>query len=108
MDNLMYLIVMWIAAVIFIFIGIYAMNRKKPMWLWSGSSISESNINDVKAYNRAIGKMWCVFSIPLFIGGIVEFFLPIFSILIFALTCTVGVAFIVWYYHKIEEKYFLK
>lgn len=28
MDNLMYLIVMWIAAVIFIFIGIYAMNRK--------------------------------------------------------------------------------
>lgn len=70
MDNLMYLIVMWVAAILFIIIGIYAMNRKKPMWLWSGSQISESNINDVKAYNRAIGKMWCVFSIPMFVGGI--------------------------------------
>ena len=52
MDNIMYLIVMWAAAVIFIIIGIYAMNRKKPMWLSAGSPISESNINDVKAYNR--------------------------------------------------------
>ena len=48
MDNLMYLIVMWIAAILFIIIGIYAMNRKKPMWLWSGSPISESDIKDVK------------------------------------------------------------
>ncbi|MBY0758910.1 hypothetical protein [Sellimonas caecigallum] len=52
MDNIMYLIVMWAAAVIFIIIGIYAMNRKKTMWLGAGSPISESNINDVKAYNR--------------------------------------------------------
>src|SRR5699024_3273939 len=108
MDNLMYLIVMWLAAILFIIIGIYAMNRKKPMWLGAGSQISESNINDVKAYNRAIGKMWCVFSIPLFVGGIVEFILPIYSILILALTCTVGIGLIVWYYHKIEEKYFVK
>lgn len=102
MDNLMYLIVMWIAAILFIIIGIYAMNRKKPMWLWSGSPISESDINDVKAYNRA------VFSIPMFVGGIVEFILPISSILILLLTCTVGIGFVVWYYHKIEEKYFVK
>ena len=108
MDNLMYLIVMWIAAILFIIIGIYAMNRKKPMWLWSGSPISESDINDVKAYNRAIGKMWCVFSITMFVGGIVEFILPISSILILLLTCTVGIGFVVWYYHKIEEKYFVK
>ena len=108
MDNIMYLIVMWAAPVIFIIIGIYAMNRKKPMWLGAGSPISESNINDVKAYNRAIGKMWCVFSIPLFVGGIVEFILPIYSILILALTCTVGIGLIVLYYHKIEEKYFVK
>lgn len=82
--------------------------QKKPMWLWSGSPISESDINDVKAYNRAIGKMWCVFSIPMFVGGIVEFILPISSILILLLTCTVGIGFVVWYYHKIEEKYFVK
>lgn len=52
--------------------------------------------------------MWCVFSIPMFVGGIVEFILPISSILILLLTCTVGIGFVVWYYHKIEEKYFVK
>ena len=108
MDNLMYLIVMWIAAILFIIIGIYAMNRKKPMWLWSGSPISESNINDVKAYNRAIGKMWCVFSIPLFIGGIVEFLLPVYSIIIFAFATVINIGLSVWIYHKIEEKYLSK
>ena len=106
MDNIIYLIIMWATAIIFIVIGVYAMNKKKPMWLWAGSRISESRINDVKAYNRAVGKMWCAFSIPFFISGIVEYFLPIFSIIILALTCSVGIGGIVWYYHKIEEKYF--
>ena len=108
MDSIKYLMVMWIVAVIFIVIGIYVMSRGKPMWLWAGSKISESEINDVKGYNQAVGKMWCVFSIPMFVGGIVEFILPISSILILVLTCTVGIGFVVWYYHKIEEKYFVK
>ena len=108
MDSIKYLMVMWIVAVIFIVIGIYVMSRGKPMWLWAGSKISESEINDVKGYNQAVGKMWCVFSIPMFVGGIVEFILPISSILILLLTCTVGIGFVVWYYHKIEEKYFVK
>ncbi len=106
MDNIMYLIIAWLGALVFITIGIYAMNRKKPMWLWAGSEIPESKIKDVKAYNRANGKMWCMFSIPFFISGIVEFYLPIASVVILALACTMGVGLIIWCYHKIEEKYF--
>lgn len=104
MGKILYFIIMWVAAILFIIIGIYAMNRKKPMWLWTGSQIPESKIKDVKAYNRAVGKMWLIFSILFFIGGIVEFF----SLILFTFTCTVGIGGIVWCYHKIEEKYFIK
>ena len=108
MDSIKYLMVMWIVAVIFIVIGIYVMSRRKPMWLWAGSKISESEINDVKGYNQAVGKMWCVFSIPLFIGGIVEFLLPVYSIIIFAFATVINIGLSVWIYHKIEEKYLSK
>jgi len=39
-------------------IGVYAWKRKKPMWFWSGSTVSENEISDVRAYNRANGIMW--------------------------------------------------
>lgn len=108
MDKILYFIIMWVTAILFIIIGIYAINRKKPMWLWTGSQIPESKIKDVKAYNRAVGKMWLIFSILFFIGGIIDFFSPLFSIILFAFTCIVGIGGIVWCYHKIEEKYYIK
>ncbi|MBR2834365.1 MAG: hypothetical protein IKE43_01425 [Coriobacteriales bacterium] len=43
-------------------LGIYAWHRKAPMWFWSGSSVSEDEITDVPAYNRANGIMWIAFS----------------------------------------------
>lgn len=106
MGNFIYLIIMCLGAVIFIAIGIYAMHREKPMWFWTDSKVPESKIRDVKAYNRANGKMWCVYSVPLFISVVVMFFFPVLSIVILALNGTVGIGGMVWYYHKLEEKYF--
>lgn len=99
---------MWSVALFFIAIGIYARNRKTPMWLWSGYKISADKITDLKAYNRANGKMWCMFSIPLWIIGIIELFVPEMSIIIFAFTCPVYIGWIVFYYRKIEKKYIMK
>ena len=39
-------------------IGIYAWNRKKPMWFWSGKTVKETEISDITAYNHANGIMW--------------------------------------------------
>ena len=39
-------------------VGIFAWHSKKPMWLWSGSTVKEEEITDVPAYNRANGIMW--------------------------------------------------
>ena len=45
-------------SLLFTGIGIYAWKRKKPMWFWSGSTVKESEISDIAAYNKANGIMW--------------------------------------------------
>lgn len=41
--------------------GIYAMHAKRavPFGFWANAEVFE--VNDVRAYNRAVGKLWCVF-----------------------------------------------
>ena len=51
-------------------IGVYAWKRKKPMWFWSGSTVKESEISNIAAYNRANGIMWLVFSLVMWISTI--------------------------------------
>ena len=65
MDSIIWLIIMIPISLLFTRIGIYAWRRKKPMWFWSGSTVKESEISDVAAYNRANGIMWLVFSLIL-------------------------------------------
>lgn len=72
MSNLYFLIIMVPTSLLFTSIGIYAWRRKKPMWFWAGDTVSEDEITDVRAYNRANGIMWLCFSLPLWIGIIVS------------------------------------
>ena len=65
MDNIIWLIIMIPVSLLFTGLGIYAWRRKEPMWFWSGSTVNESEISDVAAYNRANGIMWLVFSLIL-------------------------------------------
>jgi uncharacterized protein with PQ loop repeat len=54
--------IIWvILGIVFIAMGIYNMNSKKekPSGFWANASVGE--IEDVKAYNRALGKLWCVY-----------------------------------------------
>ena len=58
MGNIIWLIIMVPVSMLFTGLGVYAWKRKKPMWFWSGSTVSENEISDVRAYNRANGIMW--------------------------------------------------
>ena len=49
-------------------LGIFAWKRQKPMWFWSGQTVEEDEIADVKAYNRANGMMWIMFSLLMWIS----------------------------------------
>lgn len=47
---------------VFIVIGIRAFSAKKPIGFWANvKAPSVDEISDIRAYNRAMGKMWCVF-----------------------------------------------
>ena len=106
MENIYYLIITWIGAAIMLGVGIYDYKyRTKPVKYGLSNSTSDRKITDVKAYNKAHGKLWYIYSAFLWLGGIFEYFFPEFSIFFFILYSTVGVGASVWYVRKIEEKY---
>ncbi|MBP3339570.1 MAG: hypothetical protein J6L69_09230 [Lachnospiraceae bacterium] len=61
-------IIFVMVALIFVAIGISAFFAKKPMGFFANAEMFE--VTDVKAYNRAVGIMWCIYGIVMIIFGI--------------------------------------
>ena len=74
MERILWLIIMLPISILFTALGIYAWRRKKPMWFWSGSTVREDEISDVRAYNRANGIMWLAFSGVFWIAAVLGLF----------------------------------
>lgn len=56
--------VIWaLAGGVMVAFGIYALSSKRalPFGFWANAKVFE--VSDVRAYNRALGKLWCVFGI---------------------------------------------
>lgn len=56
--------VIWaIMGVLFIVMGVYKFNSRKtePFGFWANAEIVP--IEDVKGYNRALGRLWCVYGV---------------------------------------------
>ncbi|MBQ7919349.1 MAG: hypothetical protein IJ324_05365 [Lachnospiraceae bacterium] len=63
--------ILWtILSVFFVVWGIvtYFAKSAKPFGFWANAEVAE--MKDVKAYNRALGKLWCVYGILLALLGI--------------------------------------
>jgi hypothetical protein len=105
MDNIIWLIIMIPVSLLFTGIGIYALRRKKPMWFWSGSTIEESEISDVIAYNRANGIMWLVFSLIMWVSTILGAMNMNVGGIILTAGCIVCVPILPIVYGKIYRKY---
>ena len=69
-STIIWLIIMAPVSMILTGIGIYAWKREKPMWFWSGSTVKDDEITDIKAYNKANGIMWIAFSAIFWISTI--------------------------------------
>ena len=69
-DNIIWLFIMIPVSLLFTGLGVFAWRREKPMWFWSGSTVKESEISDIPAYNRANGIMWLAFSLLMWISTI--------------------------------------
>ncbi|MBR4905541.1 MAG: hypothetical protein IKZ44_01680 [Clostridia bacterium] len=92
-------------AAFFTGIGIFAWTRKKPMWFWSGSTVKESEITDVPAYNRANGIMWICFSLIYWVAAVLGIFnVKVVGVVIGAGTL-IGIVALIFVYKAIYNKY---
>lgn len=56
--------IIWaIIGILFILMGVYDMKSKKtkPFGFWANADVIP--VEDVKGYNRALGKLWCVYGV---------------------------------------------
>ena len=105
METIIWTLVSVPVSALFTGLGIFAWNRKKPMWFWSGSEVREEEIADIPAYNRANGIMWLVFSVFLWISAILGMCHQMTAGLILEVVCFAGLPILALVYRKIYAKY---
>lgn len=98
-------IIVFGCAILFLSIGLYAERLEKPMWFYSGTSIDPSEITDLKAYNKENARMWKRYSLWFFGSGIAYFWSIGLSLTLLVLACTLGMGILVFTYNNIEKKY---
>jgi len=98
-------IIFVMVALIFVAIGISAFFAKKPMGFFANAEMFE--VTDVKAYNRAVGIMWCIYGIVMIIFG-----MPLlagqnspYALISMAGVVVETIALVVVYVLVIEKKY---
>ena len=105
MESIVWLIIMAPVSLLFTGLGVYAWKRKKPMWFWSGSTVEESEISDIPAYNKANGLMWLAFSAILWISTVFGCMNAKTGGMILIAGCVLGVPALPIVYGKIYKKY---
>ncbi len=104
-DSIVMLCILVPLAAFFTGIGIFAWTRKKPMWFWSGSTVKESEITDVPAYNRANGIMWICFSLIYWVAAVLGIFKTNAAGVVIGVGTLVGIVLLIVAYKKIYNKY---
>ena len=105
MEIIIWLVIMIPVSLLFTGIGIYAWRRKKPMWFWSGSTVKESEISDLAAYNRANGIMWLGFSLIMWLSTILGALNMKIGGIILIVGCIICIPILPVVYGKIYRKY---
>lgn len=100
--------VIWmLCSVVLVALGIYAFFSKRtmPFGFWANAEVFK--VKDVRAYNRAVGKLWCVFGFVFALLG-----LPLLTgqnspyIILSIMGCMVeAIGAMVVYVTVIEKKY---
>lgn len=105
-------IIGFLCAALFVGIGIHAFLAKKPVSFWAGTKVDPAKVSDIRAYNRANGNMWLIFSVPFWVAGVAGLFNDVSAaasyIFLIALILggSVGLYWMLNRYQKIAERYF--
>ena len=102
---IIWLVIMIPCSLLFTGIGLYAIKREKPMWFWSGSTVSETEITDVKAYNRENGIMWICYSLVMWASTIMGVLNMAVTGLVLLIGSLAGLPILAVTYNRIYKKY---
>lgn len=105
MEKVIWLTTMIPTSMVFTGIGIFAWKRKKPMWFCSGTTVEESEIADIPAYNRANGIMWICYSAVFWGSTVLGIFQMDTAVIILTVGCLAGIPVLIIAYRRIYEKY---
>ncbi|MCR5041585.1 MAG: hypothetical protein K6C36_05715 [Clostridia bacterium] len=105
METTIFLVIMLPLSAFFTGLGIFAWKRKKPMWFWANSEVSEKEISDVPAYNRANGIMWLAYSAVFWISSVLGLFNVGTAGAVLAAGCLGGIPVLIVVYQRIYKKY---
>lgn len=75
------------------------------MHFWSGSTVKASEIQDIKAYNRANGWLWLTYTVLQILAGVISLFDEIVGVILFGVIIFPGILVLVLIYQKIYKKY---
>ena len=105
-------IIWWVVtfgcAILFVSIGVYARKLEKPMWFWSGTEVDALQITDIRQYNKENCRMWQGYSLWYFAAGFAEIWNTTIALILLILSCTVGIALLVFSYNRIYKKYSIR
>jgi len=92
-------------ALLMVGIGVWALTSIGPINFWTGQKVDSAAITDVRGYNRANAKMWCVFSIVF----IIPMFIMPFNIRaaagVFSIGLAIGIGLLVAAHGRIRQRY---
>ncbi|MCR5790820.1 MAG: hypothetical protein K6G83_13110 [Lachnospiraceae bacterium] len=105
MEIIIWLMIMTPCSMLITGIGIYAWKRRKPMWFWSGTTVSEDEISDIPAYNRANGIMWICYSLIFWLSTIAGFWSMNMAAWGLMTGCLIGTPILIIAYRQIYGRY---
>ncbi|MGL5329201.1 MAG: hypothetical protein ACRDD7_08030 [Peptostreptococcaceae bacterium] len=107
-DKIVSFIAIMPVVVVFIGMGIYALNKKTPVHFWAGITVKSEEISDVKSYNKANGIMWITVGLSFIIFPIITSMVEGISTMILGLIPMFEVIGMMVCYQLIYNKYKVK
>ncbi|MDE6024924.1 MAG: hypothetical protein K2G45_05660 [Lachnospiraceae bacterium] len=98
--------IIWsIAGCCFILLGIFSFISKKPIGFWANVKMFE--VNDIRQYNNAMGKLWCSFGILFIVLGLPLLYGQNSPLVIISILGTMfeTIVYMIIYTQVIERKY---
>ena len=102
---IIWLVVMVPVSALFTGLGVFAWVRRKPMWFWSGQIVTEGEILNVRAYNRANGIMWIAFSLVMWASTFLAFSDMKLAGIVLFVACILCVPVLPFTYSRIYKRY---